>query len=229
LIVDGEPGRTLADFAVTARELETQGFSSLWVGEHVVTFPSYRPNCPYSPDGHPPFLPRQGWYDPLFALAAAASTTTTLRLGTSILILPQRNPVVVAQEVVALDHPSRGRVRLGVGLGWSQEEYEACGVPWTRRGARFDEYIDAMTHLWQDELVTFEGEFVSSRDAVSLPKIFSSRGPPSSSAAKAVPPTGEPPSVGTAGTDGPCPKKTCSPPSTASTPLVKLRAAMRAT
>lgn len=170
LLFDGEPGNSIADAGPMAAQLEEIGFSSLWLPDHVVVFERYQPAYSYSDDGLPPYAPRQGWFDPMFALAAVAASTSTIRIGTDILILPQRNPVIVAKEAVALDHLSGGRFSLGVGLGWSAEEYAALGVPFERRGARFEEYIGAMTTLWQDDNSTFEGEFVSFRDAVAMPK-----------------------------------------------------------
>jgi probable F420-dependent oxidoreductase len=170
LLFDGSPGSTLRECAETARALEAAGFSELWHGDHVVFFESYAPNYPYSPDGHPPFGERQGIYNPLIVLAAAASATSTIRLGVSVMILPQRNPLILAQEAASLDHLSNGRLDLGVGVGWAPEEFDALRVPFERRGARTNEYIEAMTSLWQDDLSTYKGEFASFDKVVCLPK-----------------------------------------------------------
>ena len=89
--------------------------------------------------------------DPLIWLAYVAAVTTTLRLATGILILPQRNPLVLAKEVATLDHLSGGRVELGIGVGWLREEFEALGVPWEERGRRTDEYIEVMRTLWASD------------------------------------------------------------------------------
>jgi probable F420-dependent oxidoreductase len=178
LLFDGQPGNSITDAGGYAKALEDMGFASLWLPDHVVVFEQYAPNYRYSPDGLPPFSPRQGWFDPLFGLAAMAATTSRIRLGTNILILPQRNPVLLAKEVAALDHLSGGRIELGVGVGWSPEEFTALGIPWERRGARCDDYIRAMTCLWTDEVATYEGEFVSFTGAVQLPKPVQSPRPP---------------------------------------------------
>jgi len=178
LLFDGQPGNSITDAGGYAKALEDMGFASLWLPDHVVVFEQYEPNYRYSPDGLPPFGPRQGWFDPLFGLAAMAATTSRIRLGTNILILPQRNPVILAKEIVALDHLSGGRITLGVGLGWSPEESAACGVPFERRGARCDDYIAAMTCLWTDEVATYHGEFVSFTGAVQLPKPVQQPRPP---------------------------------------------------
>ena len=178
LLFDGSPGNSLTEAGGFAKALEDMGFASLWLPDHVVVFEQYAPNYGYSENGLPPYAPRQGWFDPLFGLAAMAATTSRIRLGTNILILPQRNPVLLAKEVVALDHLSGGRIDLGVGLGWSPEEAAALGVPFERRGARCDDYIRAMTCLWTDEVATYQGEFVSFTGAVQLPKPVQSPRPP---------------------------------------------------
>jgi probable F420-dependent oxidoreductase len=178
LLFDGSPGNSITDAGGYAKALEDMGFASLWLPDHVVVFEQYAPNYGYSPDGLPPYGPRQGWFDPLFGLAAMAATTSRIRLGTNILILPERNPVVLAKEVVALDHLSGGRIDLGVGLGWSPEEFAALGVPFENRGARCDAYISAMTCLWTDEVATYESEFVSFTGAVQLPKPVQTPRPP---------------------------------------------------
>ena len=98
--------------------------------------------------------------DPLIWLAFAAAAAPTMRLGTCILIVPQRNPLVLAKELATLDQLSGGRVELGLGVGWMQEEFDALGVPWERRGARNDEYIAAMRALWAGPHAEFHGEFV---------------------------------------------------------------------
>jgi probable F420-dependent oxidoreductase len=178
LLFDGSPGNSITDAGGYAKALEDMGFASLWLPDHVVVFEEYAPNYVYSPNGLPPYGPRQGWFDPLFGLAAMAATTTRIRLGTNILILPERNPVVLAKEVAALDHLSGGRIDLGVGLGWSPEEFAAVGVPYENRGARCDDSIRAMTCLWTDEVASYDGEFVSFSGAVQLPKPVQSPRPP---------------------------------------------------
>ena len=178
LLFDGSPGNSITDAGGYAKALEDMGFASLWLPDHVVVFEQYAPNYSYSPDGLPPYGPRQGWFDPLFSLAALAATTERIRVGTNVLILPERNPVILAKEVTALDHLSGGRISLGVGLGWSPEEFAAVGVPFDNRGARCDDYIKAMTTLWTDEVATYEGEFVSFTGAVQLPKPVQSPRPP---------------------------------------------------
>jgi probable F420-dependent oxidoreductase len=167
---NGRPQRTMNDLRSVAAHAETAGFDSLWFPEHVVFFREYTSKYPYTADGDPGFGKRQGIYDPLFAATVAAGATERVRVGTAILIIPQRNPVVLAQEIVAVDHASNGRFDLGIGIGWSSEEYAALGVPWTYRGKRTDEYLDVMKALWTAELVDFHGEFVDFTGVIAEPK-----------------------------------------------------------
>jgi probable F420-dependent oxidoreductase len=170
LLFDGSPGNSITDAGGYAKALEDMGFASLWLPDHVVVFEQYAPNYGYSPDGLPPYGPRQGWFDPLFGLAAMAATTSRIRLGTNILILPERNPVVLAKEVVALDHLCGGRIDLGVGLGWSPEEFAALGVPFERRGARMVEWITLARALWTGRPPGRTSDFYQLPDGVlSLP------------------------------------------------------------
>jgi probable F420-dependent oxidoreductase len=142
------------------RRAEELGFESVWGGEHVIRPTNIESPYPYSEDGSMPGEPETPIPDPLIWLAYVASVAPTLRLGTCILILPQRNPVVLAKEVATLDHLSGGRVELGIGVGWLKEEFDVLGVPWARRGARNDEYIAAMRALWAGPHAEFHGDFV---------------------------------------------------------------------
>jgi probable F420-dependent oxidoreductase len=153
-----------------ARAAEGAGFESMWTVEHVVYPDDYASAYPYSETGKMPAVPSTPIPDPLIWLSYIASATTTLRLATGILILPQRNPVVLAKELATLDHLSGGRVELGIGVGWLKEEFEALGVPWARRGARTDEYVGAMRALWASDSTSFDGEFASFSRVSSNPK-----------------------------------------------------------
>jgi probable F420-dependent oxidoreductase len=144
----------------TCAAADAAGFESLWGGEHVVMPTTIDSLYPYTPDGKIPAEPETPIPDPLIWLAFAAAAAPTMRLGTCILIVPQRNPLVLAKELATLDHLSGGRVELGLGVGWMREEFDALGVPWERRGARNDEYIAAMRALWAGPHAEFHGEFV---------------------------------------------------------------------
>ena len=153
-------------FAQTAEEL---GFACLYAPEHVVFFPRYKDKYPYTTDGAPNWGPDTGIYDPLFVCAAAALHTTTLRVCTSVAILPERPALLAAKEVMTLDHLSGGRFDFGVGLGWSSEEYEALGVPWQGRATRMDEYIEAIRAAWGEERATYHGATINFDEVVLRP------------------------------------------------------------
>ena len=141
------------DVAVdVAKAGEEMGFDSLWVAEHMVV-PS--PQAPPSPMG-----PDVAILDPMISLTWAAAHTSSIRLGTGILLLPQRNPVQLAKEVASLDVLSKGRVEIGVGVGYLHQEFAAVGVPMERRGERTDEYLGAMRALWESDAPAFHGDFV---------------------------------------------------------------------
>jgi probable F420-dependent oxidoreductase len=152
------------------RVAQAAGFESLWGGEHVVLPTRIESKYPYSADGRIPAEPDTPIPDPLIWLAFAAVAAPDLRLGTCILIVPQRNPLVLAKELATLDRLSGGRVELGLGVGWLREEFEALGVPWPRRGARNDEYIAAMRALWRGPDASFEGEFVNFESVTCSPR-----------------------------------------------------------
>ncbi len=152
------------------RRAEAAGFESVWGGEHVVLPDAIHSKYPYTEDGKIPAEPDTPIPDPLIWLAFAAAAAPTLRLGTCILIVPQRNPLVLAKELATLDQLSGGRVELGLGVGWLQEEFDALGVPWERRGARNDEYIAAMRALWAGPHAEFHGEFVDFEPATCSPR-----------------------------------------------------------
>lgn len=152
------------------RRAEAAGFESLWGGEHVIMPDSIISKYPYTPDGKIPAEPETPIPDPLIWLAFAAAAAPTLRLGTCILIVPQRNPLILAKELATLDQLSGGRVELGLGVGWMQEEFDALGIPWERRGARNDEYIEAMRALWAGPHAQYHGEFVDFEPATCSPR-----------------------------------------------------------
>ncbi len=160
----GEGARAIATGA------EAAGFDSLWTVEHVLVPADYQSTYPYDPSGRMPGGDRVDIPDPLVWLAYAAAVTTTIRLGTGILIVPQRHPAITAKEVATLDKLSGGRMLLGVGAGWLEEEFDALGVPFAGRGRRLDSYIAAMRALWSEDQATVEDEFVSFTRAISLPK-----------------------------------------------------------
>lgn len=161
-----------------AQAVEAAGFDSLWVPEHIVFFSKYTSRYPYHPDGVPPFGTDIGLFDSLLVFAAMSQVTRKLRFATSVMVLPERPALLTAKEVMTLDHLTEGRYMLGVGSGWSSEEYEALGVSFARRGKRFDEYIRAIRTAWREDNASFHGEFVNYDNLVLLPKPYTPGGPP---------------------------------------------------
>jgi probable F420-dependent oxidoreductase len=155
--------RARPDALVAAcRTAESAGFESLWAGEHVV-LPD--PQVPPSP-----MAPQDPALDPIVALAVAASVTSTIRLATGIVILPQRNPVVLAKQVASLDVVSGGRFTFGIGVGYLEPEFRAIGADFEQRGAVTDEFLDAMQHLWYDETPAYHGRFADFADIDAHPR-----------------------------------------------------------
>ncbi|HEX4866743.1 MAG TPA: TIGR03619 family F420-dependent LLM class oxidoreductase [Acidimicrobiales bacterium] len=153
-----------------AQAAEENGFESLWTVEHTVVPAGYQSAYPYSDDGRMPGPEDSDIPDPLIWLTYVAAHTRTIRLGTGILILPQRNPVVLAKEVATLDRLSGGRVELGVGVGWLEEEFDAIGVPFADRGKRTDDHIEALRALWTQDRPTHHGPYASFHNAISRPQ-----------------------------------------------------------
>jgi probable F420-dependent oxidoreductase len=164
--------------AALARIAEEAGFESLWTVEHVVVPSGYQSQYPYSRSGRMPGGEDSPIPDPLIWLAWVAAVTEHIRLATGVLILPQRNPVILAKELATLDVLSRGRVTLGVGIGWLEEEFDAIGVPFRERAARTDEFVVALRTLWGEAEPTFAGRFANFTNARLHPKPVQSGGIP---------------------------------------------------
>jgi probable F420-dependent oxidoreductase len=172
------PFSTPEVLAAIGAEAEARGVGCIWVGEHVVMFDEYESSYPYAEDGKMPTGPETGLLEPLNTLSFLAAHTSTVRLGTAMVLLPQRNPVYTAKEVTTLDWLSNGRVDFGIGVGWQEEEFEALNVSWPRRGARTDEYLKVLHTLWCDETSSFEGEFYSLKPCAQFPKPIQQPQPP---------------------------------------------------
>ncbi|GAB0103790.1 LLM class F420-dependent oxidoreductase [Nocardia sp. JMUB6875] len=161
-------GGFLREFAAAAEEC---GLDSIWTVEHVVVAENYEPLYPYSPDGKMPGgdlgVPMT---DPLETLAFVAAASSTLKLGTAMVVAPLHSPVVLAKRAATIDRQSGGRLLLGLGIGWQKEEYAAIGVPFEDRGGRLDDCIGAMRALWTESPATFLGKHVSFDKQFCLPQ-----------------------------------------------------------
>ncbi len=142
-----------------ARAAEEAGFDSLWVFDHVVLPREQRTPYPNSDDGKIGYPHTSDLLEPLMLLPFVAAVTTRIAIGTSVLVLPMRQPVLHAKMLATLDRLCNGRLIAGLGTGWWKEEFEVLGVPFERRGRRMDESIELIQALWRDEYVDFHGEF----------------------------------------------------------------------
>jgi len=164
------PAATRANLLTFAREMERLGYDSLWASDHVVVPYAIASRYPYRATGEFPLPPDSTFLEPLTALAMVAGVTERARLGTTVLVLPHRHPVLAAKALATLDHLSNGRVILGAGVGWMREEIELLGAPFDERGPWSDEAIRIMRACWRDERTRFHGRFFSFEDIGCFPK-----------------------------------------------------------
>ena len=161
--------QSLDEVVQLAQLAESLGYESVWTFEHVIVPVDYESKYPYDASGKMGAAPETNFIDPLIALAAVAASTKTIRLGTGVNILSQANPLYLAKQAASLDFVSSGRFMLGIGIGWLKEEFDALGVPFARRGARFDDYVEAMRKVWSGEVVEHESDFISWHGFKSYP------------------------------------------------------------
>ena len=166
-----------ADLGAVAVRAEELGFDSLWAGEHVLTPVRLGGGYP-GPGGRPPFSPDSRFLDPFSTLTYLSAVTGRVRLGTSVVILPLHSPAIIARAIVTVDVLSRGRLSLGVGMGWMREEFEAAGQEFTNRGRRADEMIDFLDRLFTEHRPAFDGEFYHLPEAGFEPKPVQRPRPP---------------------------------------------------
>ena len=159
--------KMIGDFG---RDAENAGIESLWLGEHVVLFDEMEFPYPGSRDGKIPVPAGGGMLDTVASIGYLASCTSTLRFGTGITLVPQRNPVYTAKEFATLDWLTDGRIDFGVGVGWCKEEVLACGYSFEDRGERCNEYLEIIRRLWTDEIASFDGKHFSMSDCRMDPK-----------------------------------------------------------
>ncbi len=161
-----------------AQAAEAAGFDSLWVSDHVIVPKRLASRYPYNETGEFPFRPDAPFLDPIATLLFVAGCTERARLGTAVLIVPYRNPVVQAKELATLDFVSGGRLILGIGTGWMEEEFAALGVPFAHRGGRTDEYLALMKRLWTSDDTSFSGRYYQLDDVGFAPKPLQQPHPP---------------------------------------------------
>jgi probable F420-dependent oxidoreductase len=154
----GGAAATADNVVALARHAEALGYHSLWVFQRLL--------CPVSPLNTYYGAPNDAWpepfrstFDPIVTLAFLAAQTTRVRLGTSVLVAPFYSPIVLAKQLATLDIMSGGRLTVGLGIGWSRDEYDAAGAPFERRGERADEFVQCLDAIWTQAEVTFKGAF----------------------------------------------------------------------
>lgn len=149
---------------------EASGIESIWTVEHVVVPKGYQSTYPYDRSGRMPGGEDIPFPDPLIWLSHLAAVTSTVKLATGVLILPERQPLVLAKQCATLDQLSGGRFVLGVGAGWLAEEFQALEIPFAERGRRTDDYIGALRAAWGEQPARYEGTFTRFDDVYSMPR-----------------------------------------------------------
>lgn len=159
-----------ADPAVVARRAEELGFDSYWVGDHTII--PVKSSVQYPGVKHGGHEPDYLWQlpDPLIALARAGATTSRIKLGTGICLIPERNPILTAKQVATLDDACGGRFLLGIGAGWNPEESTILGGDFEHRWSQVKDYIAAMKVLWKDEISEYHGRYVDFPSVRCFPK-----------------------------------------------------------
>ena len=160
------------------RSLEERGYHSVWAVDHILIPKRIESLYPYQKDGSFPVDPALLGLEPFGLLSFMAAHTKTLRLGTGVVVLPQRNPALTAKQASDLDVLSGGRFDFGIGVDWLAEEFAAIGMSFDRRGARADDYIRMMQNLWQQEESSYDGEFCSLPASYQYPKPIQKPHPP---------------------------------------------------
>jgi len=175
----------LSAFGLSPRHLpevaaiaEQNGFSAVWIPEHLVFPVEIPPAYLYSRDGYPPMRSDSPAYDPFVILATVAARTEKIRVGTSVYILPLRHPVSVCRSLVTLDRVSGGRVNFGIGVGWMQEEFEIMGEDFASRGRRTDEIIPLLRRFWTEDIIEHHGEYYDIPPVTFEPKPLQKPGIP---------------------------------------------------
>ncbi|MGW0664865.1 LLM class F420-dependent oxidoreductase [Streptodolium elevatio] len=170
-----DDGAYVARFAKLVEDL---GFESVWTIDHALMNVEYDSRYPYKENGRTPLPAVGAMPDPLILMTHLAAHTSTIRLATGMLILPQRHPMILAKMLATLDRYAQGRVTLGIGVGWVREEVEALAQNFRDRGRRCDEYIDVMRALWTTEVTEFHGAYFDFERIVSNPKPYQDGGVP---------------------------------------------------
>lgn len=145
------------DFIEIAQHAESIGFSTLWMGDHIVWPDTINSRYPYTKDGAVSLPPKTPWLDCIDAIIAMGACTKTINFGTGVLVVPWRHPIDLGKRVITADLMTGGRFLFGVGSGWLKEEFDALGIPFNERGVRTDESLRIMKAMWSGGDTTFNG------------------------------------------------------------------------
>ena len=170
LPISGRAASTV--LADAARGAEAAGYDSVWAADRIVIPWRIRTPYPYKEDKQFLVPADRPFLEPLTCLAFLAGCTEKISLGMSVLVLPYRHPLYWAKIATTIDHLSRGRLIMGVGVGWMAEEFEALGAPFEERGAASDEQLELLHRLWEDERPEFQGRHYRFKDVAFYPKPF---------------------------------------------------------
>lgn len=167
------PIATRANIRRLATLIDRLGYQTIWISDHVIIPRRIESRYPYRTDGAFGTPPDQPYYEPVGVVGFVAGLTEQARIGTSVLVLPYRHPIVLAKTIASLDDLSDGRITLGVGVGWMREEFELLGLPdgfYEKRGAVGDEWIRILRAIWTEENPRFDGQFYTFADFGARPK-----------------------------------------------------------
>ena len=164
------PVATRHNVITFTKRMEALGYDSLWASDHVILPWTIRSRYPYNETGQFPLPANATFLEPLTTLALVAGTTERVKLGTTILVLPHRHPVLAAKMLATLDHLSDGRLIVGAGVGWMEEEITLLGAPFARRGPWSDEAIRIMRTCWSQERASWEGRFFRFDEIACFPQ-----------------------------------------------------------
>lgn len=155
-----------------ARQADALGFKSVWAADRIVIPWDIRTPYPYSKEQQFIVPPERPFFEPLTCLAFLAGVTGNILLGMSVLVLPYRHPLYWAKIATTIDHLSRGRLIVGIGVGWMAEEFSALGVPFEKRGAISDEQLEILDRLWREERPSFDGRHYRFSNIAFYPRPF---------------------------------------------------------
>jgi probable F420-dependent oxidoreductase len=164
-----QQGANAADILMVAKGAEALGFDTVWMFDHLFTPSNLESKYPYNPKGDYAMTDADPFFDPVGVYGVVAGATERVKMGTNVMIGAYRHPINLGKTLASIEQFAPERILLGLGAGWMREEFEAVDVPYERRGARFEEYMQALRAVWSGKPNSFEGEFYSWTQGGFLP------------------------------------------------------------